>query len=54
MRVKSICHSDERSKEDGLLRGNPEKSRMHKVDALEILRRFAPLDDISKVRCDIS
>ena len=37
MKVKSICHSDERSEEE---------SRIHKVDVFVILRRFAPLDDI--------
>ena len=40
-----MCHSEERSDEDELLRTLSEKSRKHKVDVPEILR-FA-LDDIT-------
>ena len=40
-----MCHSEERSDEDELLRTLSEKSRKHKVDGPEILR-FA-LDDIT-------
>ena len=36
----NTCHSDDRREEE---------SRNHKVDVLEILRRFAPLNDITEV-----
>ena len=43
--LDTVCHSDDRREEDGLLRTPSEKSRWHKVGVPEILRRFAPLDD---------
>ena len=45
--LDTVCHSDDRREEDGLLRTPSEKSREPdlNVDVHEILRRNAPLDD---------
>ena len=42
----TICHSDDRREEDELLRARPKNLVDIHVYAIEILRRFAPLDDI--------